>query len=443
MLRSVNNTYWVLLLLFLPVFSWAQKVEFQPSNIDLGTFSEAGSIRFKVIIKNTGIKNLFLLRADAPSNTDVYISKKVILPTDTALATLIYHPQAIGAFKHTINFITNSEKATDELVFNGSVGRLLSDNLLHCVDYKPKETGGLAAIPVLTLHRSYLSDAISGLPIEFAEITYIDMNGSVKTFSKTTDKGFFENSVPVGMYALVVKSPGYEPLMMEQYIGTRSTSQNYMLVKQKETITPTKKDSTSTANNSLDSLDNLKFKPNNLVFLIDASGSMKDQNKLPLLVKSMRRLIEPLRSTDRVSIVVYAAQVSILVETQSGSNKTELLKVLDKLKAEGITSGSAGLDQAYKLIEKGFIADGNNQIILATDGAFRLSAANRKTVDAFAKSIDKPVILSVVALGADEAALNMLKKLSETGKGSFLQLVKDSPSDIEALLNEITLRSRR
>ena len=64
MLRSVNNTYWVLLLLFLPVFSWAQKVEFQPSNIDLGTFSEAGSIRFKVIIKNTGIKNLFLLRAD-------------------------------------------------------------------------------------------------------------------------------------------------------------------------------------------------------------------------------------------------------------------------------------------------------------------------------------------------------------------------------------------
>jgi Mg-chelatase subunit ChlD len=425
------------------MISWAQKVEFQPSNIDLGTFSEAGSIRFKVVIKNTGIKNLFLLRADAPPNTDVYISKKVILPTDTALINLIYHPKTTGYFKHTVNFITNSGKAADELVFSGSVGRLLSDNLMHCVDFKPKETGGMATIPLLTLHRSYLSDAISGLPINFAEITYIDMNGSVNTFSKTTDKGLLENTVPVGMYALVVKSPGYEPLMMEQYIGTRSTSQNYMLVKQKEMNTPINKDSSAAVDERLDTLDNVKFKPNNLVFLIDASGSMKDPNKLPLFVKSMRRLIEPLRSSDRVSIIVYAAQVNILAETQTGSNKTELFKVLESLKAEGITSGSAGLDKAYELIEMGYIADGNNQIILATDGAFRLSAANRKTVDAFAQSKEQPVILSVVALGADEVALNMLKKLSEMGRGSFLHLLKDSPTDIEALLNEITLRSRR
>lgn len=425
------------------MLNWAQKVEFQPSNMDLGTFTEAGSIRFKVVIKNTGIKNLFILRADAPPKTEVYISKKVILPTDTALATLIYHPQATGPFKHTINFVTNSGKAADELVFSGSVGRLLSDNLLHCVDFKPKETGSMAAIPVLTLHRSYLSDAISGLPIDFAEITYIDVNGGVKTFSKTTDKGYFENSIPVGMYALVVKSPGYEPLMMEQYIGTRSTSQNYMLVKQKENPAPIKKDSSIKTETKLDTLDNLRFKPNNLVFLIDASGSMKDKNKLPLLVKSMRRLIEPLRSSDRVSIVVYAANVVIKVETQAGNNKTELLNALDQLKAEGITSGSAGLDQAYKLIEKGYIANGNNQIILATDGVFRLSAGNRKTVEAQALSVEKPVVLSVVALGDDEAALNMLKKLSETGKGSFLHLQNESTEALDALLNEITLRSQR
>jgi Mg-chelatase subunit ChlD len=435
--------HWVLLLLFLPIIGWAQKIEFQPSNVDLGTFSEAGSIRFKVVIKNTGLKNLFILRADSPPKTDVYISKKIILPADTALATFIYHPQVTGPFKHTANFITNSGNTSDALVFSGSVGRLLSDNLLHCVDFKPKETGSMAAIPVFTMHRSYLSDAISGLPINFAEITYIDMNGAVNTLSKRTEKGLFENTIPVGMYAIVVKSPGYEPLMMEQFIGTRSTSQNYMLVKQKETITPAIKDSIIKSDEKIDTLDNLKFKPNNLVFLIDASGSMKDQNKLPLLITSMRRLIEPLRSTDRVSIVVYAAQVEIKAETQPGNNKAVLINALDQLKAEGITAGSAGLEQAYKLIEKGYIVDGNNQIILATDGVFRISAAHRKTVEHQAQSLEKPIVLSVVALGEDEAALNMLKKLSQTGKGSFLHLQKESPGAVDALLNEITLRSRR
>ena len=192
-----------------------------------------------------------------------------------------------------------------------------------------------------------------------------------------------------------------------------------------------------------DSLDILQFKPNNLVFLIDASGSMKDANKLPLLKKSMQRLIKSLRSNDNVSLIVYADKVSVLVNGLAGNQKELITDAIEQLKAEGVTAGSAGLDEAYRIAERMYIQEGNNQIILATDGVFRLSAVSRRNVEMKAGSPDKPILLSIVAMGDEEAALNMLQKLSVVGKGSYLHIIEDSLREIDALLNEISEQSRR
>ncbi len=118
------------------------------------------------------------------------------------------------------------------------------------------------------------------------------------------------------------------------------------------------------------SLENLP--PANLVFLLDVSGSMMDDNKLPLIQKAFRLLVPNLRSQDTVSIVVYAGEDAVVLEPTKGSEKAKILEVLDSLSAGGSTAGSAGIKTAYALAKKNFKQGGNNRVILATDGDFNV-----------------------------------------------------------------------
>lgn len=437
-MKFLQNAFFLLI-----CFSaWGQKAEFQNNSLDLGRFSEAGSIRFKAIIKNSGTKPLVLLRADASKNIDVNVTRKSVQPNDTLEVTLVYHPLAAGPFKNTIQFVTNSIPEAAPFIFSGSIDKLLNDNLLHCVDFKPKAKGESAEIEMQALHRAFISDAISGKPLQQAEITYIDKQGNVSTIQLNSSNGYLENKTAVGYYALIVKAPGYEVLLLEQFISSRSTSQNYMLTPAK-IKTSDKRETDNFLQNPSDTLDASTHKPNNLVFLIDASGSMKEENKLPLLKKAIIRLTEPLRSSDFISIIAYADDVEILVSNTRGNKKTELREAINSLKADGITAGAAGLNKAYELILQNYIVGGNNQILLATDGVFRLSANQRKSVELQAISVEKPVVLSIVALGNDDAALNMLKNLSQKGNGNLMHLNDSSKDRIDLILNEIVNRSLR
>lgn len=437
-MKFLQNAFFLLI----SFSAWGQKAEFQNNSLDLGRFSEAGSIRFKAIIKNSGTKPLVLLRADASKNIDVNVTRKSVLPNDTLEVTLVYHPLAAGPFKNTIQFVTNSITEADPFIFSGSIDKLLNDNLLHCVDFKPKAKGETALIEMQALHRAFISDAINGKPLQQGEITYIDKQGNVSTIQLNSSNGYLEHKTPVGYYALIVKSPGYEALLLEQFISNRSTSQNYMLTPAtSEKLVVAKSDGLSQPIS--DTLDNSIYKPNHIVFLIDVSGSMKEDNKLPLLKKAIGRLIDPLRSSDFISIITYADDVEILVSNAPGNKKTALREAINSLKADGITAGSAGLNKAYEILLHHYIVGGNNQILLATDGVFRLSASQRKSVEAQAKSEEKPVVLSIVALGNDDAALNMLTNLGQKGNGNLIHLNDASEEKTELILQEIMSRSLR
>jgi len=437
-MKFLQNAFFLLI----SFSAWGQKAEFQNNALDLGRFSEAGSIRFKAIIKNSGTKPLVLLRADAPKNIDVNVTRKTVQPNDTLEVTLVYHPLAAGLFKNTIQFVTNSIPEAAPFTFSGTIDKLLNDNLLHCVDFKPKAKGEAAIIEMQALHRAFISDAMSGKPLRQAEITYIDKQGNVRTIQLNSSNGYLEHTTPVGYYALIVKSPGYTSLFLEQFISNRSTSQNYML-------TPEKSEQLLVAKSDVaprpisDTLDNSLYKPNHIVFLIDASGSMKEDDKLPLLKKAIVQLIEPLRSADFISIISYADKVEVLVSNKSGSEKKDLKEVVNSLKAEGVTAGSAGLNKAYELMLQHYIVGGNNQVLLATDGVFRLSASQRKSVETQAKSAERPVILSIVAMGNDDAALNMLTNLSLKGNGNLIHLNGSSEEKTKLILQEIMNRSLR
>ena len=159
---------------------------------------------------------------------------------------------------------------------------------------------------------------------------------------------------------------------------------------------------------------------NNLVFLLDVSGSMEDADKLPLLKKAFRMLLPQLRSEDRVSIVVYAGAAGVVLKPTSGKNRAGILEALENLQAGGSTAGGEGIELAYKLAEDNFIKKGNNRIILATDGDFNVGASSEKELeDLITKKREKGIYLSVLGFGEGNIKDNKMELLADKGNGNY------------------------
>ena len=166
-------------------------------------------------------------------------------------------------------------------------------------------------------------------------------------------------------------------------------------------------------------LDVDKLPPSNLVFLIDVSGSMSAQNKLPLLKESYRLLVPQLRSEDKISIVVYAGAAGTVLEPTSGDQKEKILAAIDKLKSGGSTAGAAGILLAYQLAEQHFVKDGNNRVILATDGDFNVgTSANESLEKLIAKKRKTGIFLSVLGFGQGNYQDARMQSLAEKGNGN-------------------------
>ena len=116
--------------------------------------------------------------------------------------------------------------------------------------------------------------------------------------------------------------------------------------------------------------------PSNMVFLVDVSGSMDEPNKLPLVQASMNMLADQLREKDKVAIVVYAGSAGLVLPSTSGSNKIKIKEAINNLEAGGSTAGGEGIKLAYKIARENFIKEGNNRIILATDGDFNVGVSS-------------------------------------------------------------------
>jgi Ca-activated chloride channel homolog len=118
--------------------------------------------------------------------------------------------------------------------------------------------------------------------------------------------------------------------------------------------------------------------PSNLVFLLDVSGSMSESTKLPLLKKSFKMLVDQLAENDRVSIVTYAGEERVVLESTSCSaaNKEEIKEAIDNLESGGSTNGEGGINRAYEIAAENRIKNGNNRVILATDGDFNMGQSS-------------------------------------------------------------------
>ena len=160
--------------------------------------------------------------------------------------------------------------------------------------------------------------------------------------------------------------------------------------------------------------------PSNLTFLVDVSGSMESPDKLPLVQAALKMLSRQLRPEDHVSMVVYAGSSGVVLPPTPGDRQDAILSAIDRLSAGGSTNGAGGIRLAYDQARRNFKAEGNNRVILATDGDFNVGvSSDDELVRLIERERDSGVFLSVLSFGTGNLKDTKMEKLADHGNGNY------------------------
>lgn len=198
-------------------------------------------------------------------------------------------------------------------------------------------------------------------------------------------------------------------------------------------------------------IPNESLAPSNLVFLIDVSGSMQSQDKLPLVQSSLKLLTEQLRTQDKVSIVVYAGNAGLVLPSTSGNAKMKILSAINALEAGGSTAGGQGIQLAYKIAREQLIPGGNNRVILCTDGDFNVGVSSDAALVSLIEEERKSgVYLTVLGFGTGNYQDGKMQQLANKGNGNHAYidniaearkvLVQEAGGTLYAIANDVKLQ---
>ena len=181
--------------------------------------------------------------------------------------------------------------------------------------------------------------------------------------------------------------------------------------------------------------DSIAEKGSNLVFLIDVSGSMDSADKLDLLKDSFEELVSHLDEDDRVSIVTYAGGEEVVLEGAHGDERREIMRAINRLRAEGSTNGEAGLQMAYEVARRNYIEGGVNRIVMASDGDLNVGISSESDLHDFVdEQRESGIYLSVLGFGTGNYKDNKMETLADHGNGSYHYI--DCVEEAERVLGE-------
>lgn len=170
-------------------------------------------------------------------------------------------------------------------------------------------------------------------------------------------------------------------------------------------------------------LDYEDLKPANLVFLIDTSGSMDDDNKLPLLKQSFKLLLNELGQKDRIALVAYAGSAGLVLPSTAAVEKKKIMAAIDQLSAGGGTAGGEGIELAYKVAVQNLIKEGNNRVVLATDGDFNLGVSSTaELVRLIEEKRKQDIYLTILGFGMGNYKDGRMEQISNAGNGNYFYI---------------------
>ncbi len=177
----------------------------------------------------------------------------------------------------------------------------------------------------------------------------------------------------------------------------------------------------------------------NYVFLIDVSGSMNSPDKLGVLKTGFKTLVDNLSDRDRIAIVTYAGQAGVLLESTYGDEREKIKSAIDKLGAGGSTAGAAGIITAYEIAEKNFIPNGNNRVILGSDGDFNVGpSSTEELIKLIEEKRDKGIYLTVLGVGGGNLNDYMMEQIANKGNGNYEYI--DNAKQIEKVFTHEILK---
>lgn len=456
---------------FLPVLLSIYAAAQKPSDFikdpvnNYGQLENGATLLSSFKINNPTGKNLYVLTAKGSRFITVEYSRRAIAPGSSDSIVLRYEPKGNGGFKEEVEVVLSALDKPITLQISGNIKNYNQDFLTQCIRFG-SSTGSAGIFRFL--HKGTVLDSVTGKPIQGASVQLIDIGG-LRGDERTNRQGSYTKEVVPGLFEFIVQAPGYIGKYYEQYVNPQRPDAVFKLVPFKpqeavaQQLPPADEPEEiiinqpeNTGNKPITTpeqpaqpvarpgeLSYADYKPNNVVFLIDVSASMRDSLKLPLLQKAVVNLLSSLRPIDRLAIVTYADGVNIVMPSTPVTDKSHIADIINSLRAGGMTEGGKGMKKAYRVAESNLIPGGNNQIILATDGAFSSLGEEEgelnKLID---NGVKQGIGLSILGFGNKKYALQTMEKFAKAGHGSYL-LIKEKTDADHVLVEEIKSRSRK
>lgn len=417
----------------------APAMKLSASTVDFGNFSSAMHLAKTVEFTNVSGQKLAILVVEKGPNVKAGYEHRFFQQGEKGLITFLYEARNLGAFNEEVRIYTNLDENPYTVNLTGNVV-----TIEECFPNK----ANMNLRNVLVINKENKS------PVPLADVTFIHNFKSNAPLLCPTDKnGQAVMELPIGQYNAQSATTGYEPYSLDFFLPRSQPNVVIELVPKKtEIVTPPVENpppveiiahETSTEKIIVTSteLPEDKYAANNIVLLLDVSSSMRQQGKFTLLQQSVNNLVLALRPIDYVSIVTYAGEATIMLKGIPGNDKEKIMGAVQELTPLGITQGVKGLNSAYELALKQYIPNGNNQVILATDGEFSEKNVSDEYYQQFIGNYaNKGIRLSIIGFGINTEAIERMKKMSTSGKGSYTHVSAEKTIK-DALIEEIKTRS--
>jgi Ca-activated chloride channel family protein len=440
------------------------QVSFDKTEHDFGDLY-VGDQRFvDVYLKNNSNKVEFILSVDKPMEV-VYIQKGAMMnPDSSTVIRFQVNKRSKGRFNYKIPVFTSDKDEPTFVSLKGNIKELPSNqnNFTACPNFgqSPAEGNPLDFKLVVETIDKETREKLGKSTVAIIQ------NGTPLGKWKTQTNGRFTTKIPLGVTYFYATHTGYYPAELGEYVNFKRNKVTLELTRSKELIaektdepepeikdenevdeqeeevsepesvnleeliveeTPKEETPTNEAPPSFTELDKNNFdpslfKPVNVVFVVDVSSSMRQADRLELLKYSMNQLVDMLRPQDKIGLVSYATNTTVLLKPTSGENKEEILAIIQDLKAKGLTAGGAGIKLGYKQAKRNFIEDGKNMVIIVTDGAFNRNSDDYKRY--IKRYLRKDIALSVVGIKSNERSEESMREASELGEGRFILIEK-------------------
>lgn len=468
------RTYIFFLAIFISQFAIGQ-VLFDKNKYDFGDLEVYDNRFVDFILTNKNNKKEYLLRLTKPLDV-AYIESGQAMEKDSSITIRFQiNAKKKGFFSYEVEIYTSDKDLPTKIKLTGNIKEVPQDNLsalTACPSFSALPSGkkfNEFQVTILTI------DKESKIPLSKSLVVMLQ-NGR-QILALTTDKsGKIKEQSTFGFSYFYATHDGYIPVEIGEYINFQ---RNFILLElerdaridlanaqalnnapatdEAEKITDTiidleielqkeqKTESPIKIPIALSELDKNNFsetyfKPVNVVFVLDISSSMKQNEKLELMKYALIQLVNMLRTEDNISVVTYSSDAKVLISKTSGAKKEKINEAVSALKAAGLTAGGEGIKLGYKQARKSFIENGVNQVIVITDGAFnRYSQEYEKTVKKYSK---KGIYLSVVGIQNKEADEHKMKAAAELGGGRYIPIFKlaDAQSNLKEEIRFISFK---